>query len=405
MSKRKVLFVDDEANILSGLKRMLRSMRREFEMFFAESGVQALELLDEHHFEVVISDMRMPGMDGASLLAEVKKRSPSTVRIILSGEADVESICRTVGVTHQFLSKPCDGKILGGIIRRACTLHEILADETIKSIVSAIDVLPSLPEVYNEMQQALQQPEVTTEEIGSIITRDIAMTAKILQLVNSSFFGLRQKVETPVRAVQMLGIETVKVLVIGLRIFEELHFTNERYPPEILWKHSLTVANCARRIAIERGAEQELVGDAFIGGMLHDIGKLILMSRFNEKYVEAQIMAETEKIPSVQAEKASFGVTQNELGAYLVGLWGFSSGILESIAFQGRLDELKPDGFCAAVAVHTANCFYYTKFPEEAVGTSPALAIKSLAEAGLDGELKSWEEICFEYMEEQVDTE
>ena len=106
MDKRKILFVDDEPNILQGLRRMLHSMRRDWDMEFAESGQQALELLNNSHFDVVVTDMRMPGMNGLELLNEIKRLYPEVIRIVLSGQASKEIIIQSVGPIHQYLSKP-----------------------------------------------------------------------------------------------------------------------------------------------------------------------------------------------------------------------------------------------------------------------------------------------------------
>src|ERR1700751_643330 len=107
MSKR-VLFVDDEAMVLSGLQRSLRPMRNEWEMAFVNSGAEALQLMEHEPFDIIVTDMRMPVMNGAQLLEEVKRRFPQCFRIILSGQADQETIMRAVDPTHQYLSKPCD---------------------------------------------------------------------------------------------------------------------------------------------------------------------------------------------------------------------------------------------------------------------------------------------------------
>ena len=99
--KKRILFVDDEALVLQGLQRMLRPLREEWDMEFAESGVKALELMAQHPFDVIVSDMRMPGMNGAQLLNEVMVRHPQTVRLILSGQAEKDLIVKCVGATHQ----------------------------------------------------------------------------------------------------------------------------------------------------------------------------------------------------------------------------------------------------------------------------------------------------------------
>ena len=207
MDKRSILFVDDEPNILDGLRRMLRSMRKEFELCFAENAMEALEMMEINEFDVVVSDMRMPGMDGAEFLTEIQKRYPHSIRIMLTGQADEASTLRTIGVVHQFLAKPCDPEKLKNILLRASALHRLMIDGKLKDIVSSIDTLPSLPSVYAKLQEKIREPEVSLDDVGEIISQDIAMTAKILQLVNSAFFGLYQTVESPARAVKLLGLD------------------------------------------------------------------------------------------------------------------------------------------------------------------------------------------------------
>jgi CheY-like chemotaxis protein len=187
MAKKKILFVDDEPNILSGLKRMLRSMRKEFDLQFAESGQEALTILDGDEFDVVVSDMRMPGIDGAELLSRIMVQHPYSIRIMLTGQADEESIMRTVGIVHQFLAKPCDPEELKAVLQRASGLHGLISQPSLKKIVSGIDSLPSLPEVYAELREAMTNPEISVADIGAIIEKDIGMSAKVLQLVNSAF--------------------------------------------------------------------------------------------------------------------------------------------------------------------------------------------------------------------------
>ena len=143
--EKRILFVDDEPNVLSGLRRMLRSMRREWFMAFAHSGLEALAMLDDTPFDIVVTDMRMPGMDGAALLKQVMHRHPKTVRIVLSGQADREEILRAVGPIHQYLSKPCDAETIKATLTRACALDGLLPDDHLKELISKMETLPSLP--------------------------------------------------------------------------------------------------------------------------------------------------------------------------------------------------------------------------------------------------------------------
>ncbi len=200
----KILFVDDEMNVLAGLKRMLRTQRNEWEMHFAGGGHAALELMQQHMFDVVVSDMRMPGMDGAELLTRVSELYPNTVRLVLSGQSEHEKIFRAVGPAHQFMSKPCDPEVLIGTIQRACALQCRMQDESLRRIITQVKFLPTLPSIYRDLVTKLKSDDSSLDEIGEMIGRDISMTAKVLQLVNSSFFGLPQHVTCP----QPCGVST-----------------------------------------------------------------------------------------------------------------------------------------------------------------------------------------------------
>lgn len=145
----RVLFVDDDPLILQGLQRMLRPMRNEWAMSFAESGTKALEMMAEEPFQVVVSDMRMPGMNGAQLLTETKNRYAKTVRLILSGHADKDLIFQSVGTAHQFLSKPCEPEAIRAAISRASTFNSSIRSDQIQKLIVQMDKIPSIPAVLS----------------------------------------------------------------------------------------------------------------------------------------------------------------------------------------------------------------------------------------------------------------
>lgn len=399
MDKKRIIFVDDEPNILDGLRRMLRSMRKEFELCFAESGRAALDIMAEKEFDVVVSDMRMPGMDGATLLKEVQSQYPHSIRIMLTGQADDESVLRTIGVVHQFLAKPCDPDKLKDILRRASALHQLMVDGALKDLVSGIDTLPSLPSMYSKLQDKLSDPDASVEEVADIISQDIAMTAKVLQLVNSAFFGLFQKVDSPSRAVTLLGLDTIKALVLGLQIFSEIQISKKIFSIESLWKHSMTVGSIAKKIAMEVSDDKDISNNSFIAGILHDIGKLILVSKMEDKYKTVMQLALDEGITLRDAEKKVFNSTHCDMGAYLIGLWGFPSDIVEAIGFHHQLELYPGEGFSPALAVHVANVLYYDINDTERVGAKVDLHEEYLQERGLEGSLDTWREMAQDYME------
>src|SRR5580692_9137840 len=264
--KKRILFVDDEAMVLQGLQRMLRSMRAEWEMEFVESAEAALRLLAQKPFDVIVSDMRMPRMNGAELLAEVMKRHPTTVRLILSGYADKDLILKCVGSTHQYLAKPCDAESLKATVARASNLEDSLRNGRLKTLVCQMTRLPSIPKLYMEVVEKASRADSSVEDIGAIIGRDIGMTVQVLKLTNSAFFGLSRQFSSAAEAVAYLGLDTIKL--------------------ESLWNHSLQVASLAKRISKLEGQDAKATEEAFTAGLLHDIGKLVLAVNLPKEYAE-----------------------------------------------------------------------------------------------------------------------
>ena len=173
MTRKSILFVDDEPNILAGLKRMLRPLRNTMDIMFAESGQEALACLREHHIDVMVSDMRMPGMDGAELLTRVQRHYPHTIRIMLSGQADEESTLRTVGVVHQFIAKPSDPETLKGVLGKACALQDLMQNEQLQALVAGLGSLPSLPAVAIQIiDQVEPEPSVRTVQAARGLPTD-----------------------------------------------------------------------------------------------------------------------------------------------------------------------------------------------------------------------------------------
>ncbi|TWT89472.1 response regulator [Stieleria varia] len=352
----KVLFVDDEINVLSGLRRMLRNQRSVWEMHFANGGVEALELLEKETFDVIVSDMRMPIIDGAELLTRVSQLYPNTVRLVLSGQSEHEKILRAVGPAHQFMSKPCDPDSLIKTIERACGLRSQLQDDSLKDLISQLSTLPSLPKIYRELVAELESDDASLNRIAQKIGSDIGMTAKVLQLVNSSFFGLPQHVSCPKHAVSLLGLNVIRPLVLTANAFSQFQESNvPGFSLDRLLEHSLAVATTAKRIAEKESNQASTVDDSFIAGMLHDIGKLVLAANLPTQYSEAIRIAKDEAIPLWQAETRVFRSSHAEVGAHLLGLWGLPNPIVEAVAFHHRPADSCSECFTPLTAVYVAN--------------------------------------------------
>ena len=299
--------------------------------------------------------MQMPGMSGIQLLEKVMNDYPDIVRIILSGQLDQEMILKTVRSAHQHLSKPCDADLLKSTLAQAFSLRDLLADENIQKLVSRIESLPSLPSLYLEIMEELQSANTSFKKVGEIIAKDVGMTAKILQMVNSAFFGLRREISNPRDAVSYLGFETIKSLVLSAKIFSQ--FDQKKLPGfslDSLWDHSLLTGTCAKIVAEMEGQSKEVIDDVYMVGLLHDLGKLVLAQNLSAAYEKVRDLAQQEGRLMWQVESETLGATHAEIAAYLIGLWGIKFPVVEAIAFHHRPDK-GASGMGLLTIVHTAN--------------------------------------------------
>lgn len=331
----RILFVDDDQNILTGLRRMLRTMKDEWEMAFAQGGEQALKIMNLMKVDVIVSDMRMPEMNGAELLTKVMELHPETVRIVLSGHSDIELVLKSVLPAHQYLSKPCEPEKLKDVVYRALNMSKIITNETVKKLISKTESLPVLPQVYNAVINELQKQECSMKEIGKIIAEDLGMTAKILKLVNSSFFGFARHISSAEQAVNLLGLNILRSVILYEHIFTIYQNSSlKNFKFEQIWEHSLNVARISRAIMETLTQDRKLIEDAFIAGMLHDLGKLILATNLTAQYAIILNRLRTNERPIWDLEMEVIGTTHAEVGAYLLGLWGLAEPVVEAIAFH-----------------------------------------------------------------------
>lgn len=354
----RVLFVDDDPNILSGLRRMLRPYRNEWDMSFAESGAQALELMESAPFDVIVSDMKMPGINGVELLSRVKEIYPDSIRIALSGHAEMEMLLESVQVTHQFLAKPSDAEHIRNVISQALALRQMLQDENLRSCISKIDSLPTLPMLYSRVTSIAASPDGTLVEIGRIVGEDISMTAKILQIVNSAYFGLAREVSTAEEATTLLGLDVVRSLILSVKIFNCFKEAGATLDLEKLNQHCQRVGVLAGAIAKHEKMPKRICDSALMAGMLHDIGKLILATAYPDQYAEAHKINENSP-ESWTAEQQLFGISHAEIGAYLLGVWSLPNPVVEAVAYHHIPDQAVQQSFSPLTAIHIADALIH----------------------------------------------
>jgi HD-like signal output (HDOD) protein len=350
---KRILFVDDDRYLLEGLRDALRPHRRRWSMTFVGSGDEALELLAAEPQDVVISDLRMPGMDGATLLARVRETTPAAVRIVLSGQAELRMVARAAGVAHRLLAKPCEIDDLTRVIERSCALQEITARVEMNRRLAGASALPSVPRLYLQLTDLLESEDGTADDAAAIVERDIAMTAKVLQLSNSAYFGRRNPVTSVRDAVAYLGLEALRALALSAETFRQFPVSAPipGFDLEEFERHSTRVAQLARQLCEHKAAGDE----SFAAGLLHDVGLLVIAAQDRDELEQAIAASLNEGRPLHEVERDRHGVTHAEVGAHLLALWGLPHGVTEAVAHHH--ERPAPDAsFDTVLATYIAAC-------------------------------------------------
>jgi HD-like signal output (HDOD) protein len=332
-----VLFVDDEPHLLAGLRRMLRPQRDRWDISFASSGVEALTLLSSEPMDAIISDMRMPGMDGAQLLAEVQRKHPATARIILSGQADLESVLTVIRSAQQFLAKPCDVDVLIGTIDQALKVQRLLTQPALRELIGGVVSLPVLPAIYHELVALADTPRVDPSALAALLASDVAASASVLKLANSAFFGLPEKIASVQAAVLLLGVDNVQALLLTGSVFKVGEPASQGV--EELQNMALRRAAVGRAIAGKEGWPRYERNLAVLSCMLRDVGGLVLAEGLPAAAAQLATAIADEPGPAdpthrAELEVAAYGCTIPQASAYLLGLWGFAPAVVHTIAGQ-----------------------------------------------------------------------
>lgn len=401
LDRVQILLVDDEPRILRGLHRQL-VMSEEWEILAAESGPEALAIMADQPCDVLVTDIRMPGMDGEALLREVRERYPQTIRLALSGQTDKEMALRAVGLAHQFLAKPCEPETLKSTLTQAIALRRVLNSPKLKQLVSKLKTLPSPPTLFNLLIQEIQSPQASVKKIGQIIAQDIGMTAKMLQLVNSAFFGLRRHISDPTQAVMLLGLDTIKALTLSVHIFSQ--FTPGKLGGVSLTQlqeHSLAVATLAKRIAEVEPVPQQFVDHTFTAGLLHDVGQLILATNLPDEYNQVLNLVHIQNLELLEAERQVFAATHPEVGAYLLGIWGLPNPVVEALAFHHDPLRNLNKQFSPLTLVHTADVLVCEARPCRDWDVLPEIDTGYLTELNCLQRLPLWRELSQKIYQEE----
>jgi putative nucleotidyltransferase with HDIG domain len=389
-AKGRILFVDDEPQCLEELRRQAAALGDGWEPVFLDSAGKGLQAFAQAPFQVVAADLRMPGMGGAEFLQEIMARHPSTIRLLLAAEADRDLAMQSASRWHQLLAKPVDLAFLKSAADFAWLQGRRVGNDHVRELIARIGQLPAVPELYREITVLMESDLCSVERLGAVVGKDLAMTAMILKLANSAFFGLRHTVTSPAEAVSYLGVDLLRSLVLAHGLFGQVGaFRIPMFSIQHLWQHSLAVAAGCRRIAETEEDGVHQANDCFTAGLLHDIGILILASRFPEDYAR---VLDTNRRAGGDLESSEFhvfGVTHAEVGAYLLALWGIPEPVVQAAAHHHSIARNPEKGFSPALAVHVADSLYGYN-PDHVIFSKARLDEATLAGLGLLGRVPVW---------------
>jgi putative nucleotidyltransferase with HDIG domain len=281
------------------------------------------------------------------------------------------------------------------VLYRVLAMQEVMSDQGLMRLLSQVESLPAMPQIYADLLTAVESESTSLEKIGAIIEQDMGMSATILKVVNSAFFGLPRHIEKPAQAVGLLGLDVIKSLVLSCQVFS--YFDTKGIKGisfNLLWEHSVNTACLAKTVAEAEKEKPEQVDEAFIGGMLHDVGKLPLIALTTEKYKQVlkTVRAENRLVWDVELEL--LGTSHSKVGAYLMGLWGMSEEVINALAFHHKPSDLRIQSFGTVSAVHVANVMEHELVVFHEDYARPQIDLEHLAHIGKEDRLPVWREKC-----------
>jgi len=397
---KQILCVGTNSTSDKLLQAEIAGMHPQWSARFAHGAREALKALTENRYDAVVVDVHLPDMDGFGFLSLLQERHPKIHRVIVSELSHRESALKCVGVAHHCIPKPWDAETLRLSLERAFSLNVWLSSSTVRELVGRLSTVPSAPKLYFEVVKALQSPDADLVTIAGLISRDPAMTAKLLQLSNSAVLGLRQRVGNVQDAISYLGLETTRSLILLAHTFSYCDQTKVAgFSIEQLWQHSLATGLLAKKIASLAGAPERIVEESFLGGLLHDIGKLLLAVNLGFDYGGVIARSRQGNMALWEAEMERYRATHAEVGAELLAVWNLPLSVVEAVALHHYPTRLLSTGFCPLTAVHVADALEQ----EYSGGYEPSEAKfidqNYLADVGMTERLGVWREVCREQLQ------
>jgi HD-like signal output (HDOD) protein len=353
--KKCIYVVDDQAAVLEMAVLIIRTVDPEWEVTGFKNPSDALSAVRTRAPDLVLSDQVMPEMDGSELLEQIRAISPTTIRIIVSGCVPLNKLA-FITSAHHYIAKPFDTMKLRETIRRGFAAQERMADKDMQAVATSLRSIPSLPQVYHALTQALQSDRNASSTIAGLLAEDPGMTAKVLHLANSPLFGQNSIITTPFDAVMCLGTEMIMAVVLSQSLFSHYEsLVSEKIDMGKVWNHCWQTASLAQQICREMKLSRARGEEAFLSGLLHETGRFILVDNFPDRFQAACQRASRTKSPLAPRLKEEFRTAPAHLTAYVLELWGMPANVIGAIASLDAPADGQAGEFTIASALYVAD--------------------------------------------------
>lgn len=360
--KPRLFFLDDDPPRLDAWREELADWGDRWELRFFDQREELHAAIAAGPPSIVVTREALVEAPGRLLLDEIGKHHPDVRLILLAPRDQREALRATVDENITLLPAPCPAETLTTELNRLLSIEHWLGNERLSAVIARAGSMPSLPNVYTKVMNLLESGVAALDQVAKLVAQDVAMSAKLLQVANSSYFGIGEQVSDIKHAVTMLGTELVKHIVLAIQVFRRYGKTaDERALVDQIWRHSMSVAQAARKIALYQTADEDLGEEAYTAGLFHDMGKLILLNARPDDFQRARELARTENRLAWEAEDSVLGCNHAEVGAYLLGVWQMPLPIIEAVAFHHQPERSVCQGFSTLAAVHAANALVWAR--------------------------------------------
>jgi HD-like signal output (HDOD) protein len=393
--KRRIYLVDDQTPVLETAVLILRTIDPDWEIVGFNDPTKALAAIKANAPDLVLTDQAMPGMQGSQLLEEVRTLSPTTIRVIMSGYVSLNKLS-LITSAHQYIAKPFDTMKLRELMRRSFAAQERITDKGLQTIATSLRSIPSLPQVYHSLLAQLENHRNAVSEIAKMVAEDAGLSIKVLQLANSPLFGHEEMVTTPKEAVMCLGTDMLAAVVLSQSLFR--HYQSVTHPEmdvRRIWNHCWETAYFAQHICREKKLSAKVAGEALLAGLMHEIGRFVLIDNFADRYQWACDDARQTKMPLMPCLQAAFKTTPFQISAYLLELWGLPDPVIVAIAAQDDPTAAQPPGFSLNAALYIADHLACRRAPPDLFPPSP-WDMDYLKSIGSVDDIANWEKMSFE---------